>query len=390
MITRVSVKNYKSLADLDVELGPLTVLVGQNGAGKSNFVDVLRFVTESLVSGLERAIIDRGGISAIRRYTSKGRPPHINVSLSFDFDGEQGEFAFELAGIGEGEYEVRRESCALGNRGYEVRDRLVTSLSTKLVYAISEPTIFVLSGISERHVALLELGEGPPLPITSEEKRPEWKVREFLYNAGHYTILPNLLRTPQKPLPAVGGLAADAINLSNVLRKMKRETPEQFAELRSSLNNVVPDIADIDIKPVGGYLVVTLTHKQNGQTSTINLAQESDGTLRLLGLLTALYQTPIPPLITIEEPELTVHPGALLALYEVIKEASTRSQIVITTHSPDLISACDPSELRVVEKVNGVTRIDPLDQRQIQIINDKLFSTGDLLRIEGLQRRTSN
>src|SRR5690606_8360330 len=112
--------------------------------------------------------------------------------------------------------------------------------------------------------------------------------------------------------------------------------------------------------------------------------QESDGTLRLLGILTALYQVPTPPLITIEEPELAVHPGALKMLYEVLEEASHRTQLIITTHSPDLISYCAPENLRLVVQVEVATQIALLEQRQIDNVHAALFTTSDLRRIARL------
>ncbi len=89
----------------------------------------------------------------------------------------------------------------------------------------------------------------------------------------------------------------------------------------------------------------------------------------------------------IEEPELMVHPGALGVLADQIHAASHRGQIILTTHSPDLISRFSAKYLRIVELVNGVTKIGPLNEDQRKIIEDKLFSGGDLLRIEGLSRR---
>jgi predicted ATPase len=118
-------------------------------------------------------------------------------------------------------------------------------------------------------------------------------------------------------------------------------------------------------------------------------SQESDGTLRVLGILVALFQEPPPSLIVIEEPEITVHPGVLGTLADLISEASQkRSQVIITTHSPDLISKFDPKNLRVVEwNYQDGTTIAPVDETQLEIINDKLFTSGDLLRIEGLRTK---
>ena len=115
-------------------------------------------------------------------------------------------------------------------------------------------------------------------------------------------------------------------------------------------------------------------------------AQESDGTLRVSGILTALLQEPPLTLLGIEEPELTVHPGALPVLYDILKETSTRCQIVLTTHSPDLLSLMKADEVRVVERRNGITTVGPMEESQREAVEQRLFTPGDLLRMEGLHQ----
>ncbi|MFZ4814067.1 MAG: AAA family ATPase, partial [Phototrophicaceae bacterium] len=119
--------------------------------------------------------------------------------------------------------------------------------------------------------------------------------------------------------------------------------------------------------------------------AVFDLASESDGTLRVLGILTALYQTPALPLMGFEELEMMVHPKALATLAEVIVEASTRGQVIVTTHSPDLISQFDPRTLRLVKMGENGTEIAPISAWNIEAVNDELFSTGDLLRIRALE-----
>lgn len=110
----------------------------------------------------------------------------------------------------------------------------------------------------------------------------------------------------------------------------------------------------------------------------------------MLAILVALYQTPAPPLIVIEEPEANLHPGALGVLADVIKEASLRTQVIITTHSPDLIDHFDPEVIRVVERVDGVTVVGKVQENQREIIRQKLYRPGELMRVEGLQRETAD
>jgi len=105
-------------------------------------------------------------------------------------------------------------------------------------------------------------------------------------------------------------------------------------------------------------------------------------------MLVALYQyQPSIPLLALEEPENALHPGALAVLSDVLYEASRQHQIITTTQSPDLISRFKVNELLVVERVSGISEIGPVDEMQREAVEEKLFTTGDLLRIEGLRRQ---
>ena len=107
--------------------------------------------------------------------------------------------------------------------------------------------------------------------------------------------------------------------------------------------------------------------------------------MRLLGLLTALYQSPPRSLLAIEEPELTVHPGALGVLRDALLEISERSQLLVTTHSPDLLYDLPAETLRVVEKVDNITVVGKVAEEQRQAIAKKLFFPGELMRMEELE-----
>ena len=114
-ITRVILKNYKSIAACDVQLGPLTFLVGRNGAGKSNFLDALRFVSDALNTSLDHAIRDRGSIKDVCR-RSCGHPNYFSIRLEFALpEGFTGHYAFQIGKRSPGGYEVRTEECRIQN-----------------------------------------------------------------------------------------------------------------------------------------------------------------------------------------------------------------------------------------------------------------------------------
>jgi len=212
-----------------------------------------------------------------------------------------------------------------------------------------------------------------------------------LLSGRFYSIFPHILQKPQKP-SIERFLTDDGANFASIVRKMQEDN-DSFRYLLRALSRVIDGVADIRVREVGDYLITELKHDEliDGSAKKraspwFELAQESDGTLRLLGMLVALYQRVSGPLIAIEEPENAIHPGALAVLSDILREASQRRQIIITTQSPDLISRFGVDELRVVEKVDGVTQIGPVDEHQKESIEEQLFTAGDLLRIEGLRR----
>lgn len=377
MITRVQVKNFRNLADIDVQLGPMTVLVGRNGTGKSTFLDALRFVRDALRLDLDTAISQRGGISAIRRWSPRGRTNDIEIILETKLGTGSARYSFQ---IGTGQKEKRRVKHEL----FEVAtgsDRWINFFETRSGKWLGTPQHFPIK--VEKVADISIAADNLMLPMLSWLLLDLRSFRDQIMETDFYAVFPNTLRLPQKqsnePM-----LTEDGQNLASIVRSIIKQDAFS-ADLVAALGRVVTGVRGIRVQEVGGYLVTELEHEaSNGQTAWFPLAQESDGTLRVLGLLAALYQGAPHSLIAIEEPELSIHPGALEMLSEVIEEAATRSQVIITTQSPDLISRFSADQLRIVERIGTETRIGPIDEGQREVINKQLFSAGDLLRIEGL------
>jgi predicted ATPase len=384
MLTKLDVKNYRSIEEMTLDFGLLTVLVGPNGAGKSNVIDVLRFVRDALRLGLENAILNRHGMSALRRWSPKGRPYDVHIELCFHIHGEEVLYAFTLGSIRRGEYKVKWEKYTGTQEGkpfgYEIKD----GRWVEPPYDEQHPELASYMGKKEGKGEMVD----PEPQLTLFLPRaflPFGSIQPFIQEMGFYTIYPNLLREPQKPANPYP-LDERAQNLASVLKSMKRDKHARpsFGALLEALSLAVEGISDISVAQAGGYLVTRLHHGQGGPA--FPLAQESDGTLRLLGLLTALYQFPPRSLLAIEEPELTVHPGALGVLRDALLEISERSQLLVTTHSPDLLYDLPAETLRVVEKVDNITVVGKVAEEQRQAIAKKLFFPGELMRMEGLRR----
>ena len=377
MITRVQIKNFRNLADIDVELGPLTVLVGRNGTGKSTFLDALRFVRDALRLGLETAISQRGGIGAIRRWSPQDRSSDIEISLEIEETDGSARYSFLLGASQEEEQRVKHESLQVTSGSLDS----IVQFDTKEGKWVTPPSDFSLT--QDTASKILIAADTLMLPTLSQFLPSLTFIYRKITASSFYSVFPNTLRLPQK-LTSETTLLEDGQNLAAILRNIRKQGLFH-SELLAALGRVVEGVHDMRVVEAGGYLVTELKHEaQDYHSPWFPLAQESDGTLRALALLAALYQGTPHSLIAIEEPELSIHPGALAMLSDVIEEAATRSQIIITTQSPDLISHFNADQLRVVERVGNDTQIGPIDEGQRETINDQLFSAGDLLRIEGL------
>jgi len=374
MITKVHVKNFRGIADETVTFGNLTVLVGRNGAGKSSVVDVIRFVRDALTVGLDDALVARHGIIALRRYAPT-KPFDVEIDITLETRSWKGTYGFCIGSGKEGEYRVKREYCNAGSTEkpphWFIRDG--NQLQTSGTFP----------GAADRHKVIEPISL--TLPSLSIFSPFFSRIRGYLRGVNFCAIFPNTLREPQKP-SSVRQLSEHGDNLAAILRHLRES--RWFPNLKNALNSVIGGINDIRVRQIGGFLVTELQHDMGGGNSAwFDLSQESDGTLRILGLLVAVYQNPRSrSCLAIEEPELTLHPGALGVLSDVLLEASARGQLIITTQSPDLISRFRANDLRVVERNNGVTSVGPVDETQRKAVEDQLFTAGDLLRIEGLRR----
>ncbi|MCP4199622.1 MAG: AAA family ATPase [Proteobacteria bacterium] len=373
-IRQLVVKNYRSLANVNLDMGSLTLLVGPNGAGKSNIIDAFRFIRDAVTRGLENAIIERHGMSALRRWSAKGRPYDVHLEVHLDLPQGQAMYAFTLGSERRGEYRVKWERCEVAGQDgvaeYEIKDgkwiKPINGWQGEIMQAAGELStpqlnLFLPSALHSRYIS----------------------VQRFIQDMGFYTIYPNDLSEPQKS-SNVYPLEEKGQNLASLLRDSKRKKRPEFQQLLAFLSQAVTGIDNISVTQVGGYLVARLHHGKGGPA--FELAQESDGTLRILGILTALYQAPPRTLLAIEEPELTIHPGALGVLGDALLEGSARSQLLITTHSPDLLYQFPADSLRVVEKKEGITVVGKVAEQQRKAIEEKLFSPGELMRMEGLKR----
>ena len=391
-LTRVWARNFKSIRNLDLELGPLTVLVGPNASGKSNILDVLRFIKDALERNLDSAVTSRDGMEAMAMM----RPQDDFRNVEVGFEITNGDFAmrygFELSSR-EGVYRVEREhgtvvTAASNSKpiGFEIKDGITVRPKGYENYVFQNSELAIPFWTHFLFVPPERNRNQPHL--TSRRNRSDAdEAMKFVRWMQFYRLFPDAMRGSRRLMnPHL--LAEDGQNLASVLREMVKSDSPYLGEIKASMMQVVPGLNDLLVDQSGGYLVVKLRHGYSDNGGPwFDLSQESDGTVRLLGLLTAFYQEGPASLIGVEEPELTIHPGALAVLADVMVEASSRTQVVATTHSPDLIDRLPVESLRAVEMRDGCTEVGPVSKTQTDAVLNGLFSAGELHSMEGLAPR---
>lgn len=375
IIRSIVLKRFRSIPTERFELDNPTFLVGQNGSGKSNCVDAFAFLAEAMSLPLQAVFDKRGGISAVRNRTSgQSYPPNLGIAVTFGrVNGHpgNGRYAFEIRALPNYGFEVVREQCVMrpgkGGLHWFDRRRGRFSSSTRDLAPSLEPASLAL-------------------PVVGGDARFAPALRA-LASMRVYSIEPAKLREMQDPDSGVS-LRSDGGNATSVLQEIERHSREDVVRIGEILASIVPNTKRVRVKKHGKKLSLEFTQEW-GQKKRLNFEafNMSDGTLRAIGLLAAVYQRPTPSLIVIEEPEATIHPGALGAVLDLLRHAARKMQVVITTHSPEVLDAkwIQDTHLRIVSWQEGATKITPISEASRRALQEHLMGAGELLRSNALE-----
>ena len=220
---------------------------------------------------------------------------------------------------------------------------------------------------------------------------PEFRpVYEAFSRMGFYNLNPDTIRELQDPDPG-DVLMRDGGNLTSVLTQL---APTVKTNIEEYLAVIVPGIRSVDVKDFGPKETLEFRQNVTGDTHPWRFLGNnmSDGTLRALGILVALFQggpdtQKRVPLVGIEEPEIALHPAAAGALLDALRDGAHKTQVITTSHSPDLLEDkhLDVDSILAVQAYDGNTVIAPVDEVSRSVVRDKLFTIGELLRKDQLQ-----
>lgn len=377
-ITKIIIKRFRSFPSAVFEMDNPVFVVGRNGSGKSNLADVFGFVAEAMSSPLQAVYDRKGGIAAVRnRSAVKSAPPIMGLAFEFgSFNGiDGGRFAFEVKALPNYGFRVIREQCLVrkkdgGRWWFDRADTAAGSTWNSNAVGLTpalEPTALAL-----------------PLVGGDERFAPIFKV---LGAMRVYSIEPAKLRDMQDPDSGLA-LRPDGGNAASVLQELTRDRASPLREeIHQFLEAIAPGTTSVVPKKHGNKLSMSFTQTWGeGKKLIFDAFSMSDGTLRSLGLIMAVFQRPSPSVLVIEEPEATIHPGALGAVLDLIRRASKTMQVVVTTHSPELLDASwiTDDNLRIVSWQEGASHLLLPSAATREAMRSHLMGAGELLRSNAL------
>lgn len=376
MLLYLNIFNYRSFGHGQVELDNPTFLVGPNGAGKTNLVDALSLLAEAMESPLAAVLRRRGGFEGIARRRAKGHHTTVAFDLTLRNLNESvfgAGYELYLRAHRDHGLEVERERCRV-----TTPDRVTTSFERRA--SASHERGFSWEGEPDPpRLAPSTLA----LPLIGDSRFDP--VFKFLSTMRVYAIDPMALRASHEQYgnrqPYENGS-----DTTQALRRIKKESPGDWDDICDLLSAAVPGVVEVQARKRQGELTLQFLQKLADGRARLDASAMSDGTLRLLGILVAAYQRPAPSLLMIEEPGSSMHPAALGVMLDVLRNATKASQVVVTTHSPEVLDAkwIEDRHLRLVSWEKGTSRISRVAPSVQRAMSEQRFGAGDLLRSNAL------
>ena len=329
MIKNITIRNYKSIRDLTLPLGRVNVLIGENGAGKSNFISFFEMVHALYHQRLGHySLVHGGGYRFL--YEGEYGDPYVEGSIDFDHEVA---FFFRLVPSVSNKLLIEESRILTGYLGGEDHDRLKHW----------QENIMVDSSVEES--ALLRFRHGSNADEILQQHMADFTVFHF-----HDTGITAAMRRPS-PLRDNDRLRSDGSNLAGFLFMLQEKYPDTLEMIEGVTRSIAPYFGRFKLTP--DRLTpdtVTLKWEEEGSSCYLDGYSFSDGTLRFIALATLLLQPRLPATIFIDEPELGLHPVAINLLGSLISRASLDSQIILATQSATLLNCFEPDEVITVDR----------------------------------------
>lgn len=351
-LKRIVIRGYKSIREVELELRPINVLIGANGAGKSNFLAFFRLMQQLARGELQRYVVDQGGPDKILHFGRKR-----TQSMQFSLDFTVGAYGASLAASSSGQLIFLDETAFVdGQTG--------------------------LDGQTSPNRAIDLVGSGRESGLATDRSDPAFEqIRDRIENWRVYHFHDTTPAAAVKQQTAISNnvaLTADAGNLAAFLKRIADTPAYQLIVL--TIRRVAPFFKDFVLEPedsAGRFVRLRWSHL--GSDDVYDANDFSDGTLRFICLATLLLQPEPPGIIILDEPELGLHPFALKILAGLVRSLSARSQIIVSTQSVTFANQFAPEDMAVVDRVDEASRLRRLYPHELDAwLEDFEYGVGDL------------
>lgn len=338
----ISVKGFKSIRKLELELSSLNILIGANGSGKSNFISLFRLLNNIVDDNLQRYVGLEGGAESLLYYGQKNTD-EIKIYLKFGTD----------------DHFYNAYHC---NLSPTLDDRLIFGEENCVYHYASYPNPYIEAlGSGHKESKLRDCATSQKVTAYVFKSLKSWKVYHFHDTSDSAKV---------KKAGSINDnqyLRPDASNLAAFLYMLKNTKTEYYYSIRDTIRLVTPFFNDFILRPLpGNEDLIRLEWREQGSDYPFLAHHLSDGTLRFICLATLLLQPTLPLTVLIDEPELGLHPFAIVVLASLIKSAAERTQIVASTQSVSLVNQFEAENLLIVERHDNdykyetdIKRVDP-------------------------------
>ena len=365
----LKVKNYRSLRDVSIDLEDFNVFIGANASGKSTILDALRFLNDGVhARDFEGAVFSRGGILNL---AWKGEQAHqIDLAVTLQEDGERIEWSVQITRQGFQFHVAERV------------ERFPPQSPPSVLLEADRGDGWWWSGSTNERVELKQSSTACALAAASADANfPARDIANFVRRWGFFDPNPFLLRRDWSGLES-SRFDHYGRNLAETLYAL---APDVRERIRSATHDIVGLPTEIDTRETEDRFY--FVQKEEDLEFSVHQMGVSSGTLRMLALMTALHGEPGANLLGIEEPENYVHPSALSAFVDYLRDTRERVQFMVTTHSPLLLDLLDdPAVVCVVQRQGGqgtaVSRQSNADGIR-RALDESGFSLGEYYQTKG-------
>ena len=346
----ISVRGFRRLQNIDLEMRNLIVMIGANGAGKTSFLDVLSILAASASGNLQNLLQLKGGLNEI---LTRGKLQELEIEISMQVPDKKPPLKYSLI---------------LSPKGlsYEVRDEYLTqqrNLSRTEPFKYIESQGLNIKYFQEGSGLLRPNWEHNPLETSLSQvpkmyREPE-SLRKSLASCTYYGALDvsekSPIRLPQAMRPAkLPGASGE--NLVSCLYDLRETDPDRFEMVENIISAAFPDFERLNFPPVAAG-TMSMTWKDRNFSQPFYIHELSEGTLRFLWLVALLQSQTLTTVTLLDEPEVSLHPELLRHLVYLMREASKHTQLIVATHSDRLIRFLKPHEVLVCELEEGEAKM---------------------------------